>query len=181
MGTGSFQVSWISFLFLRNCISSSHLGKQLDHFFVTNPILKGKEKHREMKIILRSQTIQGIPSHMQTYSSEVVASDHLSSIVRWGNHQEHWNGAAPPLCLPSKFVIARYVVSDRSSSIFTNVFSRRLFDIMRRNTQIEFSVLEVIQQWVVSILGSRFGGQPKFLHEVGCIQLHYNWQGCKRS
>lgn len=40
-----------------------------------------------------------------------------------------------------------------------------LLNIVCRDTKIKFGILEVIQEWVVSILGSRFCGQTKLLHE----------------
>lgn len=47
-----------------------------------------------------------------------------------------------------------------------------LFSIMCWNTKIKFSVLEVIEKGVVSILCSCLCRQTKLFHEWGCIQLH---------
>lgn len=40
-----------------------------------------------------------------------------------------------------------------------------LLNIVCRDAKIKFGILEVIQEWVVSILGSCFCGQTKLLHE----------------
>jgi hypothetical protein len=47
-----------------------------------------------------------------------------------------------------------------------------LLRIVSGDTEIKLGILEVIQEWVVSIFGSCFCGQAKLFHESRCFQLH---------